>query len=51
MLPGTSFGDDSEFSHFFSKKGLPDCVINFVRTGMAKIFPFEEDLSAVYGRR
>jgi hypothetical protein len=44
MLPGTGFGNDALFAQALGQQYLPYGVINFVRSGMVQILPFQEDI-------
>ncbi len=43
MLPGTGFGDDAGLAHALGQQGLPQNVVDLVRTGVVEVFTFEED--------
>src|SRR5665648_1921 len=46
VLPRTSFGDDTFFTHAFRQQSLPQSVIDFVGTAVRKVLAFEVDFCA-----
>ena len=48
VLPGARFGNNPFFTQMLRHEDLSDGVVDFVGTGMGQIFPFQENVSAVF---
>jgi hypothetical protein len=46
MLAGSGLRDDALLAHALRKQDLPQAVVDLVRAGVQKVFPFQPDLSA-----
>ena len=51
MLTCTRFGNDAMLAHPPREQGLPHGIIDLVRAGVQKIFPFEINLRSARPRR
>ena len=43
MLTGTGFGDDASLAHPLREQGLPEHIVDLVRSGVIEVLALEED--------
>jgi hypothetical protein len=51
MLSGTGFGNDAGFAHSLGNEHLPYGIVDFVGTGMVKVFAFKINLTTMSFRK